>query len=102
LAIQSKLYKETSADAEYWAQKMTESIEGSNEYETFKKNWQAAQQAANEAQDAMLSKTQEWAEAMKAIVENELAGFAMSMEESLTGGLSFDELMTSMERRSSL
>lgn len=102
LAIQSKLYKETSADAEYWAQKMAESIEGSNEYETFKKNWQAAQQAANEAQDAMLSKTQEWAEAMKAIVENELAGLTTSMEESLTGGLSFDELMTSMERRSSL
>jgi hypothetical protein len=50
----------------------------------------------------MLSKTEEWAEAMKAVVENELAGLAKTMEESLTGGTSFDELLTSMERRSSL
>ena len=74
----------------------------SNEYETYKKNWQAAQQVANETQDAMLAKTQEWAEAMKAIVENELTDFATTMEEQLTGGISFDEMLTSMERRSSL
>ena len=81
---------------------MATAIEGSNEYETYKKNWIAAQEAANEAQDNMLNKTEEWAEAMKAIVENELADLAHTMEESLTGGTSFDELLTSMERRSSL
>ena len=100
--VQKRLYKESAADAAYWAQKMNEAEVGSNEYETYKKNWQAAEAAAQESQDAMLSKTQEWAEAMKAIIENELADFADQLEKSLTGGVSFDELMTSMERRSSL
>jgi Ca2+-binding EF-hand superfamily protein len=81
---------------------MATATEGSNEYETYKKNWQAAQLAANEAQDAMLTKTEEWAAAMKSIIENELAELANTLEESLTGGVSFDELLTSMERRSSL
>ena len=102
LATQSELYEKSSAEAEYWSQKMSEAIVDSNEYETYKKNWQAAQQVANETQDAMLAKTQEWAEAMKAIVENELTDFATTMEEQLTGGISLDEMLTSMERRSSL
>lgn len=100
--VQKRLYEESAADAEYWAQKMNEAEVDSNEYETYKKNWQAAEAAAQESQDAMLSKTQEWAEAMKSIIENELADFADQLEKSLTGGVSFDELMTSMERRSSL
>jgi hypothetical protein len=102
MQVQQELYEKSNAEAEKWASKMATAVEGSNEYETYKKNWIAAQEAANEAQDAMLSKTEEWAEAMKAVVENELAGLAKTMEESLTGGTSFDELLTSMERRSSL
>jgi hypothetical protein len=81
---------------------MANAVVGSNEYETFKKNWIAAQEAANEAQDNMLSKTEEWAEAMKEIIQNELAEAANLMEKSLTGGTTFDELLTSMEHRSSL
>lgn len=100
--VQKRLYEESAADAEYWAQKMNEAEVGSNEYETYKKNWQAAEAAAQESQDAILAKTEEWAQAMKSIIENELAGFADTLEKSLTGGVSFDELMTSMERRSSL
>ena len=102
MQVQQKLYEESNAEAEKWAEKMANAVEGSNEYETYKKNWIAAQEAANEAQDNMLSKTEEWAEAMKAVVENKLADLAHTMEESLTGGTSFDELLTSMERRSSL
>ena len=100
--VQKKLYKESADDAAYWAQKMNEAEVGSNEYETYKKNWQAAEAAAQESQEAILAKTEEWAQAMKSIIENELAGFADTLEKSLTGGISFDELMTSMERRSSL
>lgn len=100
--VQKRLYEESAADAEYWAQKMNEAEVGSNEYETYKKNWQAAQAAADEAQESILSKTEEWAQAMKSIIENELAEFADILEKSLTGGVSFDELLTSMERRSSL
>ena len=102
LQVQKELYEKSAAEAQKWAEKMATAVEGSNEYETYKKNWQAAQAAANDAQDAMLSKTEEWAEAMKSIIENELAEMADTLEKSLTGGVSFDELLTSMERRSSL
>ena len=102
MQVQKELYDKSAAEAEDWAKKMASATEGSNEYETYKKNWQAAQVAANDAQDQMLAKTQEWAEAMKSIIENELAELADTLEKSLTGGVSFDELLTSMERRSSL
>ena len=102
LQVQKELYEKSAAEAQKWAEKMATATEGSNEYETYKKNWQAAQAAANDAQDAMLSKTEEWAEAMKSIIENELTEMADTLEKSLTGGVSFDELLTSMERRSSL
>ena len=102
LQIQKNQYDASVAEAQQWFDKMNSVIEGSNEFETYQKNWQAAQAAANDAQDQMLSKTEEWAEAMKTIIENELAEIAETLEKSLTGGISFDELMTSMERRSSL
>lgn len=100
--VQSEMYKNASADADKWYQKMSEAVEGSNEYETYRKNWLAAKEIADTAQEEMLAKTEEWAQAMKEIIQNELAEAAKSMEESLTGGKSFDELLTSMERGKSL
>jgi hypothetical protein len=38
----------------------------------------------------MLSKAEEWAEAMKAVLENNLAKFSQTLENTLTGGTSFD------------
>jgi hypothetical protein len=46
-----------------------------------KKEWEAAEAAANEAQDRMLQTTADWAEAMKSVVENKLKGFAKTLEE---------------------
>ena len=103
---QIDVYKEEyqiySAQAEEWKTKMLSATVGTNEYETYKKNWEAAQQAANEAQENMLSKTEEWAEAMKAIVENNLNELADTLEKSLTGGADFDTLLNSMQRASSI
>ena len=72
--------------------------------ELLQKNWEAAADATNEAQDEMLSKTEAWAESMKAVVENELAGLAQTLENSLTAdfGGSFDSLATQMEHANSL
>ena len=70
--------------------------------ELYKKEWEAAQEAADEAQSEMLSKTEEWAEAMRAVVENKLAGLAKSLEEALTGGTSFDQINLQLERAVSL
>ena len=70
--------------------------------ELYKKEWEAAQVAANEAQSEMLSKTEEWSEAMRAVVENKLAELAKSLEEALTGGTSFDQINLQLERAVSL
>jgi hypothetical protein len=43
------------------------------ELEIIKANWEAAEASANEAQDQMLSDAEAWAEALKAVLENELA-----------------------------
>ena len=70
--------------------------------EIYKKEWEAAEEATREAQSEMLDKTEEWAEAMKAVVENNLAGIAQTLEETLTGGTSFDEMTNALERAASL
>lgn len=68
----------------------------------YQKEWEAANKAAQEAQEDMLSKTEAWAESLRAILENKLSGFAQDLENALTGGTSFDTLTTSMERAASL
>ena len=99
--VQSDLYEKSVADADYWFQEMQKATT-ENQKETYKKNWQAAQEAANEAQDQMLSKTKEWAEATKQIIENEFAKMGEDLGRALAGGISLDELLTTMEHRSSL
>lgn len=64
--------------------------------------YEAALSAANEAEDAYLSKAEEWAEALKAVLENKLAEAGADLEKALTGGASFDILTTQMERANSL
>ena len=71
-------------------------------YEAWKKEWDAANTAMQEAQQDMLDKTEVWAESLRAILENKLSGFAQDLENALTGGTSFDTLTTSMERAASL
>jgi len=72
------------------------------ELEIIKANWDAAEASANEAQDKMLSDAEAWAEALKAVLENELADLGQTLENALTGGTSFDTLTTQMERAASL
>ena len=69
----------------------------------YEQKWIDAQTAANEAQDQMLSDAAAWAEALRAVVENELADLGQTLENQLTQGYgSFDNMMTAMERASSL
>lgn len=70
--------------------------------EYYKKQWQTAQNAADEAQSNLLEKTQAWAKAEKKVIENSLSALGRSLEETLTGGTSFDELTTAMDRAESL
>lgn len=70
--------------------------------ELLKKEYEAALKAAETAEEEFLSKSEEWAEALKAVLENALKGAAKDLEKALTDGASFDALATQMERASSL
>ena len=55
----------------------------------------------DEAHEAMLSKTKEWAEAQRAIMENSMKKAAHEMEMAFTNNMGFDALNSSMDRLSS-
>ena len=55
----------------------------------------------DEAHDLMLSKTEEWAEAQKAIMENTMAKAAHDMEMAFSNGMGFDLLNDSLDRLNS-
>jgi hypothetical protein len=46
----------------------------------------------------MLSDIKAWGEAEKAVLENTLADLGKTLEQTLTGGMTFDKLTTQMER----
>lgn len=73
---------------------------GSDAWELFNNELQAITEAVNEAEDQMLSKTEEWAEAMKAVMENTFKEAAYKMEMSMTQGMGFDALNSSLDRLS--
>lgn len=74
------------------------------EREAYRQRWMDAENAANEAQENMLSKTEAWAEAMKAVVENKLNDLDQTLENALTAdfGGSFDLMNSAFERANSL
>ena len=71
-------------------------------YEHAKAEWEAAQEYANQAEEDMLSAVEAWAEAINAVLENEIAAAADELEKALTNGSSFDAINTAMERAKSL
>ena len=49
-----------------------------------------------------MSKAKEWGEKLKLVLENTMNDLARDLENTLTGGTSFDQMVTSMERAESL
>ena len=102
LTASTKEYEMYNNEVARWAKEMSKVKKGSEEWKTYNQNWEEAQTKARDAQDKMLSDLQAWAESEKAILENTLADLGEELEKALTGGLSFDQLNTSMERAASL
>ena len=102
LDVATKNYEMLVGQTEQWADKMNSAAQDSLEYELYKKNWEAASAAMQEAQEEMLSKTEAWAEAVRAVVENSLALAAKNLERALTNGSNFNELAASLDRARSL
>ena len=73
---------------------------GSEAWELFNEELKAATKAVEEAEDEMLSKTEEWAEAMKAVMENTFDQIAYDLEKAMTSGMGFDALNSSLDRLS--
>jgi len=71
------------------------------EREVYENELKAITAALDEAQDQMLSKTEEWAEAMKAVMENTIAAAGKELEDAFTNGMGFDALSDSIDRLSS-
>ena len=70
--------------------------------ELYLKQYEEALAVAQEAEDEYLSNAEQWAESLKAILENKLADLGKTLEQALTGGTSFEQLTTQMERAASL
>lgn len=102
LEISKEIYDKNVEDERKYFELMNNAEVGSEEYEYYKAQWQAISDVIKEKQNEILEGTKEWAETIKAEIENEFAKLADIMEDSLTGGLSFDEIETSMERRGNL
>jgi hypothetical protein len=50
------------------------------------------------AQEEMLSLTEEWIEAMKTVIENNMNKIAETLEKTLTGGTTFDTMMDEFDK----
>ena len=71
-------------------------------YKALVKNVETARKAAQDAQNQSLSDATAWAQAMRDEVEFQMNEIYKSMEKAFTGGSTFDEITTNMQRKSTL
>ena len=95
------MYRE-QADARYAEYQKALAQGNEQAAELYKKQYEAALQAANEAEEEYLSSVEEWAESVKAVLENTMADLSRTLENALTGGTSFDQMSIALERAASL
>lgn len=94
-----EMLKENSKVDEYWANYQAALAEGNDDMATWwKEQWDAEVDALDAAQEEMLSLTEEWAEAMKSVIQNNMEKIADTLEKTLTGGTTFDTLMDGFDK----
>lgn len=100
LEAATKWYKELQSEYEdvysAWENETDEAAR-----ELYAEELKAITAQVDEAHDLMLSKTEEWAEAQKAIMENTMAKAAHDMEMAFSNGMGFDLLNDSLDRLNS-
>ena len=79
-----------------------QSAENAEQAELYKNQYDAALAASTEAQSEYLAKAEQYGEALTAILENSLNKYAQNLENALTGGTSFDQITTQMQRAAAL
>lgn len=94
-----EMLKENSKADEYWANYQAALAEGNDDMaQWWKEQWDAEIDALDAAQAEMLGLTEEWAEAMKAVIENNMNKIAETLEKTLTGGTTFDTMMDEFDK----
>ena len=97
------LAQEAEQKKKAWEDAQNNSNLSDYEKSVIEQQWLDAQSAANEAQSKMLEDAEAWAESLKSLLDTELAELADILEKSLSGEFgSLDNMMTAMERASSL
>lgn len=66
--------------------------------EMYQKEWDAIVDETDAAQEQVLSLTEEWAQAMKSVIQNNMEKIADTLEKTLTGGTTFDTLMDGFDK----
>lgn len=66
--------------------------------EMYQKEWDAIVDETDAAQEKVLTLTEEWAEAMKSVIQNNMEKIADTLEKTLTGGTTFDTLMDGFDK----
>ena len=104
MAASKKEWELYQAEAEKKKQLYEDAVKDGNEAAAavYKAEYEAALAASDEAQEAYLGKAEEYAESLKAILENKLKDLSKDLEKALTGGSSFDQINTQLERAASL
>ena len=102
VAKESAAFFKAEADAKWQLYQNALASGDSAAAELYKKEYEAALEASNQAQSDYIAKSQEYVESLKAVFENTLASINHDFEEALTGGSSFDQLATEMKRAKSL
>ena len=94
-----EMLKEGSKVDEYWANYQAALAEGDDDMAAWwKEQWDAEVDALDAAQEEMLGLTEEWAEAMKSVIENNMEKIADTLEKTLAGGTTFDTLMDGFDK----
>lgn len=94
-----EMLKENSKADEYWANYQAALAEGDDDMAAWwKEQWDAEIDALDAAQEEMLSLTEEWAEAMKSVIENNMNKITETLEKTLTGGTAFDTMMDEFDK----
>lgn len=66
--------------------------------EMYQKEWDAIVDETDAAQEQVLSLTEEWAKAMKSVIQNNMEKIADTLEKTLAGGTTFDTLMDGFDK----
>ena len=95
------IFKDQEAD---WKKKYEKALKSGNkeQIEYYKTQYEEAIKHSTEAEENYLSKVESYAESVKAVFENTLSEFGQDLENALTGGTSFDQINSNLERAASI